>query len=85
MASSRSHASRRYALRDPREAEIAALVDRDTSAAEIVRRLLSLPGLFPAALAGSESFVEAVTHRLGLMLSEGMRTAIHLEAGQCRA
>lgn len=74
-----------YALRDPREAEIAALVDRDTSAAEIVRRLLSLPGLFPAALAGSKSFAEAVTHRLGLVLSEGMCTAIHLEAGQCRA
>jgi len=73
-----------YALRDPREAEIAALVDRDTSAAEIVRRLIALPGLFPAALAGSRPFTEAVTHRLGLMLSEGMRTAIHREAEQCR-
>ncbi len=74
-----------YALRDPREAEIAALVDRNTSPAEIVRRLLDLPGLFPAALSGSERFVEAVTHRLGLMLAEGMRTAIRREAEQCRA
>ena len=74
-----------YALRDPREAEIAARVDRDTSPAEIVRRLLDLPGLFPAALSGSEHFVEAVKHRLGLMLAEGMRTAIRREAEQCRA
>ncbi len=74
-----------YALRDPREAEIAALVDRDTSPAEIVGRLLALPGLYPAALAGSRPFADAVTHRLGLMLSEGIRTAIRREAEQCRA
>jgi fructuronate reductase len=74
-----------YALRDPREAEIAARVDSDASPAEIVRRLLDLPGLFPAALAGSRPFAEAVTHRLGLMLSEGMRAAIHREADRCRA
>ncbi len=74
-----------YALRDPREAEIAALVDRDTNPAEIARRLLALPGLFPAALSGSQPFADAVTHRLGLMLSEGMRTAIRREAEQCRA
>lgn len=74
-----------YALRDPREAEIAQCVDRDTSPAEIVRRLLDLPGLFPAALSGSRPFAEAVTHRLGLMLSEGMRAAIRREAERCRA
>lgn len=74
-----------YALRDPREAEIAERVDRDANPAEIVRRLLDLPGLFPAALHGSQPFAEAVTHRLGLMLSEGMCTAIRREAEQCRA
>lgn len=81
----RSEAGERYALRDPREEEIKSAVDRHQSAAEIVERLFALPGLFPATLAATRTFAEAVTHRLGLMLAEGTRTAIHREAERCRA
>jgi len=81
----RSEAGERYALRDPREEEITGAVDRHQSAAEIAGRLFALPGLFPATLAASRTFAEAVTHQLGLMLAEGMRTAIRREAERCRA
>ena len=67
----------RYALRDPREKEIEALLD---DAGSIVDRMLGLPGLFPDALAGSAEWNSAVGSRLETMLARGMRAAIEQEA-----
>lgn len=70
-----------YALRDPREAEIGALLgDADGDAATIVDQLLGLPGLFPAELSGAAGWNAAVRRRLETMLSESMRAAIDREA-----
>lgn len=75
----------RYGLRDPREAEITALVDgAGRDAGTIVDRLLGLPGLFPEPLAGSDAFRRAVTTRLETMLARDMRAAIGEEARLCR-
>lgn len=75
-----------YALRDPREAEIAALLQGSgRDAASIVDRLLGLPGLFPDDLSGSPEWRFAVTQRLQAMLADGMRAAIAREARSCRA
>lgn len=73
-----------YALRDPREAEIAAALDGQSDASDIVARLLALPGLFPAPLAESNDWRTALTQRLGVMLDGSMRAAIGQEAERCR-
>jgi fructuronate reductase len=74
-----------YALRDPREAEIEALVAAARGdAGSIVDRLMSMPGLFPDVLAGSPDWRSAVTRRLETMLARDMRAAIGEEARQCR-
>ncbi len=76
-------AGRTFALRDPREAEIAALLDgagRDAGA--IVDRLLALPGLFPEDLSGAPAWRKAVKAGLETMLADGMRAAIDREAGR---
>ncbi|SMH53502.1 mannitol dehydrogenase family protein [Mesorhizobium australicum] len=71
----------RYALRDPREAEIAALLGGlDDDSASIVDRLLALPGLFPHELAAAPEWRRAVQSRLETMLADGMRRAIESEA-----
>jgi fructuronate reductase len=72
----------KYALRDPREDEIAQLVYGVSEAGAIVDRLLRLPGLFPDELVGSRLWRDAVASRLETMLSEGMRAAIGKEAGR---
>jgi fructuronate reductase len=70
-----------FALRDPREAEIAALLgDAGNDAGSIVDRLLGLPGLFPDELATSPRWRKAVQSRLETMLVERMRSAIDKEA-----
>ena len=70
-----------HALRDPREAEIEALlVGAGRDAGSIVDRLIALPGLFPEQLAASGAWNRAVRARLETMLAEGMRAAIDAEA-----
>ena len=70
----------KYALRDPREEEIAALIKGVGAAGSIVDRLLGLPGLFPEELARSDKWQGAVKSRLELMLAKDMRAAIAAEA-----
>ena len=70
----------KYALRDPREAEIAALLGGADEAASIVDKLLELPGLIPDELATAPEWRRAVQSRLETMLAEGMRKAIESEA-----
>lgn len=74
-----------YALRDPREAEMKALVDGVGDAASIVDRLFELPGLFPGELVTSPQWNAAVKRRLETMLVKSMRAAIAEEAESCRA
>ncbi|MBX3578787.1 MAG: mannitol dehydrogenase family protein [Rhizobiaceae bacterium] len=74
-----------YTLRDPREAEIAALVEGQRDAGSIVDRLLALPGLFPVDLAAAPGWDTAVKRRLETMLAKSMRSAIAEEAERCRA
>lgn len=70
-----------YALRDPREAEIAArLAGAGRGADAVADALMSLPGLFPAALTGSAEWNRAVRSRLEAILASGMRAAIDAEA-----
>ncbi|ORE93553.1 D-mannonate oxidoreductase [Stappia sp. 22II-S9-Z10] len=66
-----------YALRDPREAALAA---PSGDAAGIAAHVLALPGLVPPDLAASADFRAAVTSRLARMLAEGMPAAIAHEA-----
>lgn len=71
----------RYALRDPRDAEIEALLaDAGGDSSSIVDRLMNLPGLFPDALAASPEWNRAVASRLETMVSKSMRAAIEDEA-----
>jgi len=75
-----------YALRDPRETEIAALVERaGRDATAVAGALLSLPGLFPEALIRSPAWRPAIENRLRVMVAEGMAAAIAAEARACRA
>lgn len=72
-----------YALRDPREAELAACAGdaaEATDAEALAARLFALPGLFPDALTGNPAFRRAVTDRLKVMLQHGMSRAIAQEA-----
>ena len=74
-----------YALRDPREAEIRALLDgAPREAGAISERLHGLPGLFPPKLAAAQAWREGVVTRLTAML-EGMGRAITREAATCPA
>ncbi|MBI1622511.1 mannitol dehydrogenase family protein [Aquamicrobium zhengzhouense] len=71
----------KYDLRDPREAEIEALLaGTESDAGSIVDRLMSLPGLFPDELSTSSEWKRAVAQRLEIMLSKSMRAAIEAEA-----
>ena len=72
-----------YALRDPREAEIGALLaGSGRDAGSIVDRLLALPGQFPDELSGAPEWRAAVKTRLETMLAQGIRAAIEREAAQ---
>jgi fructuronate reductase len=71
-----------YALRDPREAEIAKLIEGARDAGSIVDRLGALPGLFPDELASADQWRSAVRTRLETMLEKGMRAAIEVEVNK---
>lgn len=76
-----NEAGETYRLRDPRESEIAALIQgAGGEASSIVDRLLALPGLFPDELAGAPEWREGVRRRLETMLAQSMREAIAREA-----
>lgn len=70
----------RHPLRDPREAEIAALLAGANDAGAIAEALLGLPGLFPPELMRSDMWRKAVAGRLNTMLERGMAAAIASEA-----
>jgi fructuronate reductase len=71
-----------YALRDPREKEIAAILERaGNDAGAVVSLLSALPGLFPTALTGSKTWTAAVSRSLSVMMEKGMRTAIEEAIG----
>jgi fructuronate reductase len=77
----RDEAGRPYALRDPREAEIAAaLIGVPRSGTAVADTLHGLPGLFPMELRGSPTWRDAVASRLDLMLKRGVQAAIAAEA-----
>jgi fructuronate reductase len=76
----RDEAGKAYALRDPREKEIASVLEKtDGSARAVAGALLTLPGLFPAELTNHRPWVDAVKQRLSAMLEQGMRAAIEQE------
>ena len=79
-----NESGQKYALRDPREAEIARLIGGAGDAGSIVDRLLGLPGLFSEELSGSETWRSAVKSRLETMLAKDMRAAIGEEAEVAR-
>lgn len=69
-----------YDLRDPREAEIDALLGKAGNEPDsIVDCLMALPGLFPDELSTSPEWKRAVSQRLEMMLSRSMREAIEAE------
>ena len=75
-----------YVLRDPRENEIASLLEEvvRTDGYAIMAALSGLPGLFPMKLAANAEWTNAVQADLSLMLGQGMRAAIDKEAGNMR-
>lgn len=77
----RTDAGRTYALRDSREARIAAAVAAaGNDPAAIVRTLQGLPGLFPHELTGSATWCASVTDALARILQNGMEAAVAEEA-----
>ncbi|HEX2518891.1 MAG TPA: hypothetical protein VHK04_05070, partial [Castellaniella sp.] len=67
----------RYALRDPRETEIAvAIQGNEQDARALCACLMALPGLFPDMLRGSAVWRAAVSDNLQIMLGQGMRAAL---------
>jgi fructuronate reductase len=74
-----------YALRDPRETEIAAcLADSDDNAAALSDALHALPGLFPKSLIEAPSWRATVEKILTTMLRQGVAAAIRSEAATRR-
>ncbi len=67
-----------YALRDPRETEIEALI-RGVDAQSIATKLHQLPGLFPDALLRNQAWRNAVDGIFGTILQQGIATAIDRE------
>jgi fructuronate reductase len=80
-ATGRKQSGEGYALRDPREKEIASALEKaDKDGEAVANSLLALPGLFPASLSGDAVWADAVKRRLSVMLERGMRAAIDEEA-----
>ena len=71
----------KYALRDPREAQISSAIAGASDAQAIVDALHSLPGLFPASLTASSVWRGALCEILADMLARGIDAAIDAEAG----
>jgi fructuronate reductase len=76
----RTDAGEAYALRDPREADIARALAGERSPSGIAARLHGLPSLFPAALADNPVWTREVVGVLATMLDRGMAGALALEA-----
>ncbi|WP_017995634.1 mannitol dehydrogenase family protein [Rhizobium leguminosarum] len=61
----------RYELRDPRAAEIAALIaDVPRTGLAISAALFTLPGLFPAALTGNRAWTQDVSDKLEILIQD---------------
>ncbi|MBY2920254.1 mannitol dehydrogenase family protein [Rhizobium leguminosarum] len=61
----------RYELRDPRAAEIAALIaDVPRNGLAISAALFTLPGLFPAALTGNRAWTQDVSDKLEILIQD---------------
>lgn len=69
-----------YALRDPREAEIAAALAGLRDAGGVASALHAIPGLFPPELAESEMWKKEVVRALAAMLDRGVGEAVADEA-----
>lgn len=77
-----SDGTQTYALRDPREAELARLCTIcDGDAEALVAGVFDLPNLLPIELASRASFQKAVLRYLNQMSATGMRSAIATAAG----
>jgi fructuronate reductase len=82
----RNETGEAYALRDPREAEIAGAVAKaGDHAPAIAGALMDLPVFVPQALAASPVWRDTVTEILGDILEHGMRPAIEAEAARIEA
>jgi len=78
----RHDSGKTYALRDPREAELAKLCKScDENPKALVAAVFALPNLVPAGLAGNSEFQQAVQTHLTQMLTGGMQSAIATVAG----
>ena len=66
----------RYELRDPRQQEIADLVQQDMAAHDVVTALMGLEGLFPVELRSNDAWFRAVAGYLEVMLLRGMKSAL---------
>ncbi|SIN77178.1 mannitol dehydrogenase family protein [Vannielia litorea] len=75
-----TEAGEAYALRDPREAEVQARATGASDTAEIVERLMALPGLMPPVLRNNAGLRREITARLAAMRDGGMAAAIRAEA-----
>lgn len=73
----RDEAGAPYALRDPREDELATV---STDAAEILAHAEALSGLIPPPLTADPTWRAEVIERLSCMMDEGMKAAIAHEA-----
>lgn len=72
-----------YALRDPREAEIGAvLASANENAVAISGALHDLPGFIPTELSATPAWRAGIEEVLGVVLSEGVLTAIQQEAAR---
>ncbi|MBB3315590.1 fructuronate reductase [Rhizobium sp. BK181] len=61
----------RYELRDPRAAEIAALLaDVPRNGGAVSKALFGLPGLFPSALTGNLAWTEDVANKLEILIQD---------------
>lgn len=74
-----------YALRDPREDQIARSLAGASGASEISSALHSLPGFVPAELAANRDWRTEVETILSGMLEQGMAAAVRSEAASTAA
>jgi fructuronate reductase len=75
-----------YALRDPREAELAQVCqEAGSEPAALVAGIFALAGLVPVRLAAHAEFIASVEAHLTRMLSAGMETAVEAATGENHA
>jgi fructuronate reductase len=66
----------RFALRDPREEEIARLLSSAVTTSNVADALHALPSFFPERLRMDPIWRHAVNSCLGTMMGEGVRAAL---------